>query len=259
MENNGSTFIMNNQVFGQYPNGYDMMTPLFDLKKHMYHITSLRPDEFLNGKIERRENTTITGEKVNAIFASDSDEISAYAARNPAFGMFKLGNMVIYNNDNIEHKDGKLLLKNDLYRYELPETGFRKVQLGGNFEYIKTDADIDVKNLKYEKINDVTSLTDKHQVFSDVSGRNVGCKLVDCYQQNGVEAAKNMLIDMINNGDVIYHNEYVGNCVVSDFLKRKDGAKRIGHERKVGDPEKVMKMSQEIRQNSNDFGKDLGE
>lgn len=129
----------------------------------LYHCSTLSPSMFADGKLKPHRNITIAGETVNAVFADAvSAENNPYVARDAAYGMYCFGNMVVYNNDNIEHKDGKLLLKKPIYEYAIDSTGFEKVENDNAVEYILRDKAVDVESTQVTKISDVTPLCQNH-------------------------------------------------------------------------------------------------
>lgn len=190
----------------------------------VYHISTLTPDEFVGGAIRPHENDTINGDRVNAVFAYDvpAGPDNPYAARDGRVGMVCAGDIVIYNDDNIDHKDGKLFLKKPLYQYEIDDAGFEQVKQSElNVEYILKDKSVNVADTKCTKIEDVSYLCDTHQVFSDVSGKGIAFRCLDLAKKFGPDRAMGYLQSCIDNGDVVYHNEYMGTNVNPDFMKRE--------------------------------------
>jgi hypothetical protein len=77
---------------------------------------------------------------VNAIWASDIQEdiSNPYIARNKS-GMFCFGEYVFYNSNNMDCKNGHLILKHPMHKYEFSSDGFEKIENGKIF--IMSDAE----------------------------------------------------------------------------------------------------------------------
>ena len=191
-----------------------------DFPSKLYHISTLKPDEFLDGKIKSFENDTIEGERVNAIWASDvaDNSMNPYIARDE-FGMIRLGEYVFYGHNNMYSVDGRLNLITPLYQYEFDSEGFEKIENNGTVEYIKRDGEIDISDTKCTVIEDITDLCNNYQIFSVNSDEPVGVKVMDIYRQNGYMAAVAYVNDKIADGSLLYRNAEVGVNVNPAFVK----------------------------------------
>lgn len=186
----------------------------------LWHISVYSPEE-LDGKLMPHRNTTITGEDVCAVFAEEASEGNPYLARDSRAGMYCFKDIVVYNSENIHHEDGKLLLNRPTYIYDLPTEGFEKVVNGDTKEYILRDKEIAVSDCDVTKVEDVTSLCNNKQLFSSRDGKHIGKTLYQLAMTNK-EDAFDYLHEQIDNGNLVYHNEYVGINVNPMYCKNAE-------------------------------------
>ncbi len=186
----------------------------------LHHVSTLAPNEFKNHAIMSFENETITGERVNAIWADDiSDDANAYLARGNG-GMICAGPYVFYSDNNLQPTDdGRLLLKYPVYKYEFSSDGFEKIENNGVTEYIKRDGQINIDDTVCTKITDVTGLCNTHQIFTVNSDEPIGTKALDIGRQNGFDAAVAYVNEKIADGSLLYRNAEIGRNVDKIFAQ----------------------------------------
>lgn len=207
------------------------------MPKTLYHISTVNP-VFTNNTLMPHENKTIDGETINAIFASDiPPEDNPYIARDSKNGMYGLGDIIIYNNDNIDHSDNKLKLKYPTYAYVIqdPNDEFKLHKQNAETEYTLQNTTITGTNnnsayiSEIREINDVTSLCNKHHIFSDIHKKGIG-RSVSIMAKIDKSKALELLQEAINNGDLIYHNEYANTNVNPDYCKNTEKTKSVNLE-----------------------------
>lgn len=195
-------------------------------QKTLYHITTQNPNMIMrDGELilEPRQNKTIEGDVVNAVFASDElPSDNPYIARDWKEGMYGFGDIIIYNNDNINQENGCLTLKKPSYAYSFSGEGFEARVNGNEVEYINRNA-ISGDRLKVSEIHDVTSLCHKNQIFSDIHRHGIGYRIneiltqKDISQEVAIAEAKKYLQQELENGNLIYHNAYTGINVRDEY------------------------------------------
>lgn len=210
----------------------------FKVPKKLYHISVISPENMIDGQIKAFNNETINGETVKAIWAEQLPaEENPYSARIKEDGMFCFDDIIIYHKCNIDHKCGCLNLKQPLYQYEVSSDGFEAEVRRGTVEFIKKDGPIDLKDTEISKVEDVSLVCQKYQLFSNITDdKNITLKLSDFFNKSmketgdykkSCEIAKAYIKQQVAEGNIIYHNEYVQINERNEFCKEeiKDFAK----------------------------------
>jgi len=196
---------------------------LVDNQTTLTHVTSLSPKE-LGFVLKPHLAETIYNESIgNYVFAT-LEEVNklCYAVRTSTGGMFNVGeNMIVFpTKNNIEIKDGRLLLKKPIYSYSLDAKNFEPV-ITVRMDYLKSgkqpsivfddewvsSEEININNAVCLKIEDVTDLLDYFKIFVyNDNNFEQNCKSAYNLTTKTKRDVKELLINLLKNKKITYIN-----------------------------------------------------
>lgn len=201
------------------------------------HITSVSPENMINGKIAKSKNraNNYETERGDWVFASSEpiDGHNAYLARKSQTGMILItDNIYVYGGDNIEvtqDEQGKnhVMLKEPNYVYRInpknfePVVTLRKDRNGKHFfefsEEWVSEEELDISNPEHisdiEIISDITSIAQNYQILCDINMTQEAWKIRSCRTR---EEGLQKLRESIEKGNLRYIN---GEADINPTLK----------------------------------------